>query len=222
MNLLRAQPLRLRILAKVALSLFSKGFARGQLGEYERFMLLGGDEIIWSLRPSARVLVLGGYTGASTIRYAETAERVLSLEPVESFRDQMLKRAQGLENVECFDFAASKADGKLLLSLGSDGTSSVRSVGSEVLEVESRDIGPFVTKQGPFELLECNIEGGEYEVLPRLIETGSILDVKKLLVQFHDIGPESDLMRVRIAHSLSKTHTRVWSFDWVWELWEIR
>ena len=219
LKVLRALPVRVGILTKVFSSLMSRGFALGKLSEYEKFILFGGDEIIWAQKPTGAVLVLGGYTGQSSVRYAETSSQVVSLEPVEVFRAQMLARAVGVNNLICLDFAASNENGVLALNLGGDGTSAIRRVGTNSIEVDARDIAEIVDEYGPFELLECNIEGGEYSVIPRLCETKAVNNVEKLLIQFHDVGPESADYRLRAHKQLSRTHLRVWNYDWVWELW---
>ena len=219
MRALRSMPLRLRILWRLAVSAFLPRFALGSLTPYQEFILLGGDHQIWSLRPKAKVLVLGGYTGLSTAMYAKTAERVFSLEPVEQFRLQMEATLDRVANVDVLDFAADKSDGTLSLSLGGDGTSAVRNVGSTLIEVPSRDISAIIEEFGPFELMEVNIEGGEYSVIERLAETDKAKSVDKILVQFHDVGPNSDMLRSSAHRQLSLSHMRVWSYEWVWELW---
>jgi FkbM family methyltransferase len=200
--------------------MFSRGFALGKLSEYEKFILSGGDELIWALKPRGAVLVLGGYTGESSVRYARTASKVVSLEPIEEFRNQMVGRTADLQNVICLDFAASNEDGSLTLNLGGDGTSAIRKMGTgTTLEVRSRDISGVIDEYGPFELLECNIEGGEYIVLSRLTDSPAINSIEKVLVQFHDIGPQTEEVRAEAHRGLSRTHVRVWSYDLVWELW---
>lgn len=217
--ILRAMPLRGRILLKIALSLFNRGFAMNQLTEMERFILSGGNEMIWAIRPTGQVLVLGGYEGLSTLQYARTSQKVISLEPVESFRQLMVSRTRNLNNVECLDFAAAEKSGKMTLTLGADGTSAVRDVGNSRVTVESRDVAEVVSEYGPFELMECNIEGGEYPVLDRLCGSGKIAQIEKVLVQFHVNGAESEENLIRARTMLAETHLRLWSFEWVWELW---
>ena len=65
-----------------------------------------------------------------------------------------------------------------------------------------------------------NIEGGEYECLARLIQTGAISRVEVLLVQFHRYGLESELSKAQIRINLEKTHSCIFEFPWVWERWD--
>ena len=71
-------------------------------------------------------------------------------------------------------------------------------------------------------LLKMNIEGGEYEVLPRLIETGLILAVDNLQIQFHPIDSQSPGRMKAIQLALEKTHELTWRYQWVWENWKRR
>ena len=69
------------------------------------------------------------------------------------------------------------------------------------------------------DLLELNIEGSEYEVLPRLVETGWISRIDTILVQFHEWLPRAHRRRRSIQRVLRETHTQLWDYPWVWEAW---
>lgn len=69
--------------------------------------------------------------------------------------------------------------------------------------------------------LKLNIEGGEYEVLERLLETGQIDRCDALLVQFHRQPPGYDARYHAISEALARTHSRTWSYEFVWEKWVI-
>lgn len=69
------------------------------------------------------------------------------------------------------------------------------------------------------DLMKVNIEGMEYELLPRLIETGWINNITDLQVQFHNIVPQSDKHMWIIQNDLRKTHEPTWQYRWIWENW---
>jgi hypothetical protein len=71
------------------------------------------------------------------------------------------------------------------------------------------------------DLMKINIEGGEYELLPRLIDAGLIKQIKNLQIQFHRIGKNSEKDMVLIQAELSKTHTCVYRYKFLWESWKI-
>ena len=72
------------------------------------------------------------------------------------------------------------------------------------------------------DLFHINIEGGEYELIRRMIETNMIIHINSLQVQFHEWYPsqkESRVLRNQIHDELNKTHKLDYSYDFVWEKW---
>jgi len=72
------------------------------------------------------------------------------------------------------------------------------------------------------DLIKINIEGGEYDLLPRLIETGLISRCRIVRVQFHDWYPNAFALRRKIVKQLARTHEVEWSYPMVWESWKRR
>ena len=56
-------------------------------------------------------------------------------------------------------------------------------------------------------LMKVNIEGGEYELLPRLIESGFIKRIRNIQIQFHEIDPESEISMEKICRDLTTPHS---------------
>jgi hypothetical protein len=69
------------------------------------------------------------------------------------------------------------------------------------------------------DLIKINIEGGEYELLSRLIETGLIDKINNIQVQFHEVTSTSLSEMHIIQQSLSKTHKPTYQYEFVWENW---
>ena len=73
------------------------------------------------------------------------------------------------------------------------------------------------------DLMSINIEGNEYYLLKRIIDSEMINNIINILVQFHEWYPsmtESKVLRNQIHTKLNKTHKLVFSYDFVWEKWE--
>ncbi|MBU1261325.1 MAG: hypothetical protein KJ757_02310 [Planctomycetes bacterium] len=70
--------------------------------------------------------------------------------------------------------------------------------------------------------MKINIEGGEYEILPRILATGLINKIKHLQIQFHDVGPNAKTQMENICSELAKTHRPRYQYKFVWEGWELR
>lgn len=72
-------------------------------------------------------------------------------------------------------------------------------------------------------LLKMNVEGGEYDLLPHLLESGLQSRIRDLQIQFHQIeGRPYDVWYDLIAEGLSKTHYPTWIFPFCWENWRRR
>ena len=56
-------------------------------------------------------------------------------------------------------------------------------------EVKIKDVADHINE--PIDLLNINIEGSEFAVLERLIETGKLDLIKEIQVQFHDFAPDA-------------------------------
>ncbi len=69
------------------------------------------------------------------------------------------------------------------------------------------------------DLMKVNIEGGEYDVLERLIQTQRIKNVRSVLVQFHKFPCGYETRYQEVILELSKTHTLAWDYKMVWALW---
>ena len=72
---------------------------------------------------------------------------------------------------------------------------------------------------GTIDLLKINIEGGEYDLLDRLIATGWLPRIRLVMVQFHEWHPKAYRRRRRIRRALRRSHREVWCYPWIWEFW---
>ena len=63
----------------------------------------------------------------------------------------------------------------------------------ESVEIELRDVADELEAIGAdrVDLVKINIEGGEYELLDRLHETGWLARIETLIVQFHEFAPDA-------------------------------
>ena len=83
---------------------------------------------------------------------------------------------------------------------------------SDIMEViETHDIDHV-------DLMKINIEGMEYELLNRLIDTGWVKNITDIQVQFHR-SVESDREMWEIQQKLKTTHYPTYQFRYVWENW---
>ena len=73
------------------------------------------------------------------------------------------------------------------------------------------------------DLMQINIEGGEYDILENWIESGLINKIRTLQIQFHHFEGIVNPMerRKNIQKNLGNLgYNLKYKFDWVWECWE--
>jgi len=68
-------------------------------------------------------------------------------------------------------------------------------------------------------LIKINIEGGEYELLDRMIETGTLPRIANLQIQFHNFTEDARSRMENIQRELGKTHHPTYQYEFVWENW---
>ena len=69
------------------------------------------------------------------------------------------------------------------------------------------------------QLMKINIEGGEYELLERLVETGLIARVDDIQVQFHNFAADAAARMEQLQRAMRATHTPTYQYRFVWENW---
>jgi hypothetical protein len=120
--------------------------------------------------------------------------------------------------VDCFDACIDRAawiyDGKIRI-YGENETATKFGQGKWI-ESKCYDISEFCKK--PVRLIKINIEGSEYRIIQRLIETETIQNIQDLQVQFHIVDGNTSIYD-SLAKRLSETHELTWRYPFVWENW---
>ena len=175
--------------------------------------------------PGGVVLDVGAYEGAGAARFLQYADRpeirVLCFEPLPDAAEQARRRFEDDPRVEVFDYGLAGRERHEQLSIAGKGSSTFTSNG-HAIEILLRDIDAVLDELGVDEvtLAKVNIEGGEYELIDRLVETGRLSRVRTLIVQFHEFVPGAHRLRRRARRLLSRTHGCTWSYPWIFERWD--
>jgi hypothetical protein len=92
----------------------------------------------------------------------------------------------------------------------------------ESVEIELQDVADVLDAMDVdcIDLIKINIEGGEYELLDRLHETGWLRRIDMIIVQFHEFAPDAYRSRRRNRRQLAETHRCTWNYRWVYERWD--
>lgn len=187
----------------------------------------------YDLGVNSLVFDIGAYRGAWSEKIADKYDcRVCAFEPVKEFAQDMTYRFQNRNNVHIFNFALGAADGSRKLAKQGMNSSTIRGVDGDPLPTDQAfgepsietiavfDIVQMVDDVGrDIDLVSLNCEGGEYEILNRLIKSGYITRFKNVQIQFHNFTSMAPMMRDEIREKLRETHEERFSYPWVWESW---
>jgi FkbM family methyltransferase len=185
----------------------------------------GGDarfRFDYLLAPSSLVLDLGGYEGqwASDL-YARHRCRICVFEPVKRFADAIEMRFIDNPDITTFAFAlGGRSRNETISVCGASSSAYKRKADKET--VRFVDVKQWFEEHAvdSVQLMKINIEGGEYELLERMIETDLIRRVSNLQVQFHYFAADAQIRMERIQDALRATHKPTYQYPFVWENWE--
>lgn len=170
------------------------------------------------------VLDIGGYVGewaaSMTSQYPVT---VHVFEPHPRFAAGIEKRFSDRNDIIAHSFAIGSCDGHLELSDDENASSALVSEGPS-LTGRLRAVSPVFDELSltKVALAKINIEGGEYDLLPAMIDGALIQRVERIMIQFHEYSDADHKRRDDIRAALSQTHECVWSYPFIWEYWELR
>jgi FkbM family methyltransferase len=176
---------------------------------------LGRESVVWDL---------GGYHGDFAAEISHRYECcILVFEPVPKFHAHCVARLGSNPHILCLPFGLSREAGWFNISDSEDASSFIRAdkdAGS--VRAELRPAADMFEQLGveQVDLLKINIEGGEFDVLPALIDAGLMARVRYLQVQFHNFVPDAENKRDEIRRGLAETHRELWNYAFVWECWE--
>ncbi|SPH21211.1 hypothetical protein ASD8599_01960 [Ascidiaceihabitans donghaensis] len=179
----------------------------------------------YDLSAGAVVFDFGGYVGAWTedVLRSQPEAVVHVFEPHPGFAKSLHDKFANHNNVHVHSFALGAEDGHLTLSDAGDASSAVADHAT-AFEAEIRSLDRFFADNDipDIALAKMNIEGGEYDLLPALIDSGIMARIGTLQVQFHLFEPRFSPVRDEIRKGLAVTHSCDWEYPFVWEQWSVK
>jgi FkbM family methyltransferase len=172
------------------------------------------------------VLDVGGYHGAFAREIAvKHACRVHIFEPVPAFRDEIRRQVVPALSTVVFihPFGLADSEHPMTFAVRNDSTGAYGQDGiRDEIQVELRDVAKVFSEFGfaRVDLMKFNCEGGEFDILERMIACGLCVRVRFFQIQWHSCAPDATERRRRIKGALLRTHRTMWSSDWVWESFE--
>jgi len=183
-----------------------------------------GDEtrrLDYPLGPDSVVVDVGAYVGEFAVAVAQrSGATVHAFEPVPAFAEQARAAAIQCKSVHVHAFGLSNRNETSSISIEGLASSRKRQA-DEMIKAEFRDAPEVLEGLGirRIDLLKINIEGGEYELLPRLFEQGWAGRITDIQVQFHLIEKGDAEKYRRIAETMARTHRLTWRYPFIWENW---
>ena len=173
------------------------------------------------------VFDLGAYTGTYTDNIFNRYKcNIYSFEPVERFYNVLNQKYKSIDNVHVYKYGLGPDNKNMTLFISGKATSAKPQPNSEQIECQLVNIEEFLVNNNisHIDLMAINIEGGEYDLLEKMSETGLLSCVKTFQIQFHnfDYIPNFEKRRLDIQQHLNKTHDLVYNYDFCWEKWTIR
>jgi len=178
----------------------------------------------YDLGPEDVVLDLGGFQGSwSAEIFARYGCQIHVFEPVPDYYDAICNRFARNAQIQAHPFGLSSATGKTSLSVAGDSSSQWKN-SSDPIEIQLQDAAEFLQKFDGKKIGLCkiNIEGGEYELLERLLDTEFIQRFQNLQIQFHTFVPDATARMEAIQRRLEQTHELTYQYRFVWENWRLR
>ena len=170
------------------------------------------------------VLDVGAFRGewAETI-WERHRPTIHCFEPAPKAYQRLAEKFEGNESIHLHPFGLGAADSIASLALRGPGSSFYDAPPEfEHVDAPMRDVVGVLEELGidEIDLIKINIEGGEYDLLDRLADSGWLSRVRFVLVQFHEWHPKAYGRRRRNRHALRRQHEEVWCYPWVFELWQ--
>ena len=191
---------------------------------YGRFLRDGGDELLVSnlnLANGSWVIDFGGFRGDWTAAILDRYNvRCIVVEPVPQFANHISERFSDRTNVQILPFVVGRSEGAQELYLDGEATGSSAS-GSPII-VNQQPISRLVSRidRDTVGVASINIEGGEYELLEVLMESGEIVRFNTLLIQFHQVKGYSPERYLKIQLGLAASHNLSWDYPYIWQRWD--
>lgn len=184
-----------------------------------------------SLRKGDICIDCGANRGDVTQKMVERGATVYAFEPNPHVFEILEKRFAGQENVHCIRKGVLDRDAKVRLFMHensdedevywSQGTSMLDFKGNinkdKFVEIEAVDLAGFIEGLGRrVKLLKMDVEGVEYETLERLIMTGVIDRIDRVVVETHEKKiPELLPKHEALLELMKRKSVRNVSLNWI-------
>lgn len=177
----------------------------------------------YDLNCHSLVFDLGGYDGQwSSDIFSRYCCNIYIFEPVEEFAEIMSNRFIKNRKIKIFNFGLAEKNSKEIIAVNNDASSLFSKRKGKLKEIALVRASEFLQQNfiSHIDLMKINIEGGEYDLLEHLIESGMITMIENIQVQFHEFIPDAEKRMLKIQTELLKTHSLTYQYKFVFENWK--
>jgi len=186
-----------------------------------------GDDTLrlnYNLTEESIVFDVGGYKGGFTEKiYTRYKSNIYIFEPVNNFYNQVDSKFSNFLKIHTYNFGLSNKNQELEIALSED-ASSIHIKSGKTEKIKLCSIIEFLDQNNiqNINLIKINIEGGEFDLLPALIDSEIINSIDNLQIQFHTFIENAEKKREEIRKKLSKTHELTYDYYFIWENWKLK
>jgi FkbM family methyltransferase len=189
--------------------------------------LRNGDEVLsldYPLKKSSVAFVVGAYKGDYLNKLDNKFNcQIYAFEPISEYYEILNSKFEKKENINLYNIGLSDSSGEEYFQKIGE-SSSVYGESTDVEKVELMSIDKFMSNQNlkNIDFIYMNIEGGEYNLIKKIIASNLIKNINFLQVQFHNINKDSVRLRKEIRSALRDTHRCIFNFPFIWERWDLK
>ena len=183
--------------------------------------------VTYPLNENSLVIDVGGLTGDWAARmYCLYSCFIDVYEPHPKLSKQAIMNFKGNKKVNIFNFGLGNKNDRLTL-YGENANASLHEydIGFHTQNIvdikKTSEIFNKLYNNKIIDVLKINVEGAEYDILPDLIDNYDMRKIKNLQIQFHTNVDNYDQKRNIIRESLSKTHSKTWDWNYIFENWTL-
>lgn len=186
----------------------------------------GGNNLIFSklvLNSESVVIDGGGYQGEFIDNLLiNFGCKIESYEPLQKEFDRLNKKYAHNKRVKIYNQAIFSKTRELYLNHEGISSSILKKNDSNnSSKVNAIDIVEIIKSKKNIDLLKLNVEGAEYNIMNRIIETENLHNINSYLIQYHKSVEQSKQLRDKIRDRLlTKNFKEIFNYDFVWEYWK--
>ncbi|KKT37078.1 MAG: Methyltransferase FkbM family [Parcubacteria group bacterium GW2011_GWA1_44_13] len=190
--------------------------------------VVDGDNTLrlnYDLSEDSVVFDVGGYEGGWSEKvFCKYGSNIHIFEPVNKFYKEIKEKFAKNSKVHVYNFGLGSKNEEAVFNIDGNSSSGFAGVKGSTEKVLINSIIDFIENNNikSVDLMKINIEGAEYDLLEKLIETGWISKIGNIQVQFHDFIPNAYDRMIKIQDKLKLTHELTYHYEFVWENWKLK